>query len=124
MERDPANTDMQCEQHPGVAWPHDDCIGPGMPLASSPERAPWLREGKILTAGKIGGEHWAEAVKIHAHGMELMREAEDPDGDPEKAQETRGRALRHFRGAESAASIAQASCFAAILALLDSDGGI
>lgn len=33
---------MQCEKHPGVIWPHDDCPGPGMPLASSPEQAPWL----------------------------------------------------------------------------------
>ncbi len=32
----------QCEQHPGVEWPHGDCPGPGMLLAESPERAPWL----------------------------------------------------------------------------------
>lgn len=23
--------DMTCEAHPGKPWPHDDCIGPGMP---------------------------------------------------------------------------------------------
>lgn len=26
---------MQCEKHPGVVWPHDDCPGPGMPSADS-----------------------------------------------------------------------------------------
>lgn len=128
-DRDAAHTDMQCEKHVGVEWPHkeangSECPGPGMPLASSPERAPWLKEGKILMAGKIGEEHWAEAVKIHAHGMELIREAENPDGDPNEALSKRGRALSHFRGAQSAAAVAQASCTAAMLVLLDSDGGI
>ena len=23
--------DMVCEEHPDLAWPHDDCPGPGMP---------------------------------------------------------------------------------------------
>lgn len=36
----------QCETHPGVIWPHGDCPGPGMPLATSPEEAPWLKEKK------------------------------------------------------------------------------
>lgn len=22
---------LMCEEHPGTEWPHDDCIGPGMP---------------------------------------------------------------------------------------------
>ena len=26
----------QCEQHPGVVWPHGDCAGPGMPLMETP----------------------------------------------------------------------------------------
>lgn len=33
---------MQCEEHPGVIWPHGDCPGPGMPLVDTPECAPWL----------------------------------------------------------------------------------
>lgn len=28
--------DMECEQHEGVAWPHDDCTGPGMPWRTTP----------------------------------------------------------------------------------------
>lgn len=35
---------MQCEEHPGVIWPHGDCPGPGMPLATDPSRATWLED--------------------------------------------------------------------------------
>ena len=27
----PIDVDMVCEKHPHLAWPHDDCPGPGMP---------------------------------------------------------------------------------------------
>jgi len=31
LERD-IKTDMICEQHPWLSWPHDECKGPGCPL--------------------------------------------------------------------------------------------
>lgn len=32
----PDDTDMVCEEHPKLPWPHDDCIGPGMPVPTEP----------------------------------------------------------------------------------------
>jgi hypothetical protein len=32
-----ARDGWMCEAHPGTAWPHDDCAGPGMP---------WVVEGR------------------------------------------------------------------------------
>lgn len=36
---------LMCETHPGTAWPHDDCAGPGMP---------WMIEGKDVILGLAG----------------------------------------------------------------------
>ena len=27
--------DMTCEEHPWLEWPHEDCLGPGMPVTAS-----------------------------------------------------------------------------------------
>jgi len=29
------DSDMTCEKHPWLTWPHDDCAGPGMPVSAS-----------------------------------------------------------------------------------------
>ncbi len=42
----PRPTTWQCERHPGVIYPHDDCPGPGMPLAEGLDEAPWIEEGQ------------------------------------------------------------------------------
>ena len=36
-----ADGSMMCEKHPGREWPHDDCVGPGMP---------WVISGRTLIA--------------------------------------------------------------------------
>jgi hypothetical protein len=46
--------DMECEEHPGVAWPHDNCAGPGMPWTTKAPtedaRTTALREVDALLA--------------------------------------------------------------------------
>jgi hypothetical protein len=68
--------DMECEEHAGVAWPHDDCAGPGMPWTAprvgdpvtvhNVTRLPvgavveWQFNDRTWTAEKHGPNDWVE----------------------------------------------------------------
>lgn len=61
-------TTWQCEKHVGVKWPHDDCPGPGMPLAESLVKAPWFDEQGRLKGDDVSrperpGEASADRVR-------------------------------------------------------------
>ena len=47
--------DMICEAHPWRVWPHDDCIGPGMPT-SNLQRL--LRRKSVVVTERGPGETW------------------------------------------------------------------
>lgn len=65
---------------------------------------------------KIGADHFAEAVKVHAHAVEFGREAERLDGEGKFAEAIPKWAIaeRHFAVARSATAIAQAGLTAAL----------
>lgn len=50
---------LMCEQHPGLEWPHDDCIGPGMA---------WMIAGKQSIKEALAALHpTQEAMKLESN---------------------------------------------------------
>lgn len=80
-------------------------------------------EGEVEpTISKVGADHLAEAISVHAHAVELGRRAEKmrddghyPDGAVDREA---ARAVAHFETARSAAAIAQAALTAAALGVV------
>jgi len=74
-----SDSDMTCEAHPLRVWPHDDCIGPGMPYGAS---LGWIRE-------QCGRVEWCITHGSRKHrgkgrllGWCESRHLIDPNGNP------------------------------------------
>ena len=59
-------TDMACEKHPTKQWPHDECVGPGMP---------WYAAVKILQAALAASQQRVE--ELEADHQRMMLELAD-----------------------------------------------
>jgi hypothetical protein len=58
-------TDMVCEKHPLTEWPHDGCLGPGMPIGAGID---WVR-GVLANSANGGYAFW----QIMKRGVAIPR---------------------------------------------------
>jgi hypothetical protein len=81
------------------------------------DRVTQLEVDHIDTASKVGAEHFAEAVQLHALSSELERKADEEEevDNHDGAVKLRRNADRGFTAARSAAAIGQAGLTAAAL---------
>ena len=63
--------DMTCEEHPWLEWPHEDCLGPGMPVTAS---LAMLRSCDAERAVVSAAEQWASSQIVGV--AELVAERE------------------------------------------------
>ena len=74
--------DMTCEEHPWLEWPHEDCLGPGMPVTASlamlrscdAERAVVSAAIEWRRAPFAEWEHAAAAVIVAVEALLSLRE--------------------------------------------------
>ncbi len=84
----PSDSDMICEAHPYLRWPHDDCSGPGMPWQNGLNWGRRLHEAlqKILEGrGRYSRDRLTHAENTIEDMLALARAALLPP--PEKQTE-------------------------------------
>jgi hypothetical protein len=99
-----------------ATWPTNDSLRLAI-IDRMIDRVTELEVDNIDTASKVGAEHFAEAVSIHALSVEFDRRADElwADGHTAESGDARQAASRGYEAARSAAAIAQAGLTAAAL---------